>query len=122
MAKKVKIDTNKEIKRKVRTHYTGRTASPGYHCPGKTIANGRGVYCLRIGAVQVDEAIERAVLSALKHSVSRLRSPLPSGSKPITTARLRSRASRWSGQTTRLNVPSVSRPVQCAEPLRHDEL
>jgi DNA invertase Pin-like site-specific DNA recombinase/predicted DNA-binding transcriptional regulator AlpA len=52
--------------RKVRTHYTGRTASPGYHCPGKTIANGRGVYCLRIGAVQVDEAIERAVLSALK--------------------------------------------------------
>jgi hypothetical protein len=66
MAKKVKIDTNKEIKRKVRTHYTGRTASPGYHCPGKTIANGRGVYCLRIGAVQVDEAIERAVLSALK--------------------------------------------------------
>jgi hypothetical protein len=52
--------------RKVRTHYTGRTASPGYHCPGKTIANGRGVYCLRIGAVQVDEGIERAVLSALK--------------------------------------------------------
>src|SRR6202521_5768798 len=52
--------------RKVRTHYTGLTASPGYHCPGKTIANGRGVYCLRIGAVQVDEAIERAVLSALK--------------------------------------------------------
>src|ERR1700730_14618407 len=52
--------------RKVRTHYTGRTASPGYHCPGKTIANGRGVYCLRIGAVQVDGAIERAVFSALK--------------------------------------------------------
>jgi hypothetical protein len=25
--------------RKVRTHYTGRTASPGYHRPGKTIAN-----------------------------------------------------------------------------------
>ncbi len=52
--------------RKLRTHYTGRTASPGYHCAGKTIANGRGVYCLSIGAVQVDEAVARAVLSALE--------------------------------------------------------
>jgi DNA invertase Pin-like site-specific DNA recombinase len=52
--------------RKLRTHYTGRTASPGYHCAGKTIANGRGVYCLNIGAVQIDEAVARAVLSALE--------------------------------------------------------
>jgi DNA invertase Pin-like site-specific DNA recombinase len=51
--------------RKLRTHYTGRTASAGYHCPGKTIANGRGVYCLSIGAAQVDEATARAVLTAL---------------------------------------------------------
>src|SRR5487761_1416092 len=42
--------------RKLRTHYTGRTASAGYHCAGKTITNGRGVYCLSIGAVQVDQA------------------------------------------------------------------
>src|SRR5438552_12118738 len=52
--------------RKLRTHYTGRTASPGYHFAGKTIATGRGVYCLSIGAVQVDEAVARAVLSALE--------------------------------------------------------
>jgi len=51
--------------RKLRTHYTGRTASAGYHCPGKTIANGRGVYCLSIGATQVDEAIARTMLTAL---------------------------------------------------------
>src|SRR5258708_26061511 len=51
--------------RKLRTHYTGRTASAGYHCPGKTIANGRGVYCLSIGATQVDEVIARTVLTAL---------------------------------------------------------
>jgi len=51
--------------RKLRTHYTGRTASAGYHCSGKHITNGRGVYCLTIGALQVDEAVERAVLSAL---------------------------------------------------------
>ena len=52
--------------RKLRTHYTGRAASAGYHCPGKTIANGRGVYCLSIGAAQVDEATARAVLTALE--------------------------------------------------------
>jgi len=51
--------------RKLRTHYTGRTASPGYHCAGKTIANGRGIYCLNVGAVQIDNVVTQAVLSAL---------------------------------------------------------
>jgi DNA invertase Pin-like site-specific DNA recombinase/predicted DNA-binding transcriptional regulator AlpA len=51
--------------RKLRTHYTGRTASAGYHCAGKNIVNGRGVYCLSVGAVQIDEAVARAVLAAL---------------------------------------------------------
>src|SRR6202166_3547786 len=51
--------------RKLRTHYTGRTASAGYHCAGKTIANGRGVYCLSIGAVQVDQAVAQATLAVL---------------------------------------------------------
>jgi DNA invertase Pin-like site-specific DNA recombinase len=51
--------------RKLRTHYTGRAASPGYHCAGKTIVNGRGVYCLTVGAVQIDETAAQAVLAAL---------------------------------------------------------
>jgi DNA invertase Pin-like site-specific DNA recombinase/predicted DNA-binding transcriptional regulator AlpA len=51
--------------RKLRTHYTGRTASAGYHCAGKTIVNGRGIYCLSVGAVQIDEAVAQAVLAAL---------------------------------------------------------
>jgi len=51
--------------RKLRTHYTGRTASAGYHCAGKSIVDGRGIYCLSIGAVQIDEAVARAVLAAL---------------------------------------------------------
>ncbi len=51
--------------RKLRTHYTGRTASAGYHCPGKTLVDGRGIYCLSVGAVQIDEAVARAVLTAL---------------------------------------------------------
>ena len=51
--------------RKLRTHYTGRTASAGYHCAGKSVVNGRGVYCLNVGAVQIDEAVARAVLAAV---------------------------------------------------------
>jgi DNA invertase Pin-like site-specific DNA recombinase len=51
--------------RKLRTHYTGRTGSPGYHCAGKNIVNGRGTYCLNAGAMQIDNAAARAVLAAL---------------------------------------------------------
>ena len=51
--------------RKLRTHYTGRTASAGYHCAGKSIVDGRGIYCLSVGAVQIDEAVAHAVLAAL---------------------------------------------------------
>lgn len=52
--------------RRLRTHYQGRHSAPGYHCPGKTLANGRGLYCLQIGGGQVDEAIARTVLDALQ--------------------------------------------------------
>jgi DNA invertase Pin-like site-specific DNA recombinase len=51
--------------RKLQTHYTGHTASPGYHCAGKNIVNGRGIYCLNVGAVQIDDAVAQAVLAAL---------------------------------------------------------
>jgi DNA invertase Pin-like site-specific DNA recombinase len=51
--------------RKLSTHYTGRTASPGYHCAGKRIENGRGLYCLNVGAIQIDDAVAQAVLIAL---------------------------------------------------------
>ncbi|PYU85477.1 MAG: recombinase family protein [Acidobacteria bacterium] len=51
--------------RRLHTHYTGRTASPGYHCAGKDIVGGRGVYCLNVGAVQIDQAVVDAFLKAL---------------------------------------------------------
>src|ERR1700686_17661 len=51
--------------RRLRTHYTGRTSSPGYHCAGKNIVDGRGIFCLSVGAVQIDDAVARAVLTAL---------------------------------------------------------
>src|SRR5713101_7453938 len=37
--------------RRLHTHYTGRNAAPGYHCAGKDIVSGRGVYCLNVGGV-----------------------------------------------------------------------
>jgi DNA invertase Pin-like site-specific DNA recombinase len=52
--------------RKLRTHYVGRTASPGYHCPGRNIVNGRGVYCLATGAGRIDETVALTVLAALE--------------------------------------------------------
>jgi hypothetical protein len=51
--------------RKLHTHYTGRTSSAGYHCAGKNITNGHGIYCLSVGAVQVDQAVAQAALAAL---------------------------------------------------------
>lgn len=52
--------------RKLHTNYRGRTATPGYHCSGKVLVEGRGVYCLTIGAVQIDAAVAQAFLAALE--------------------------------------------------------
>ncbi|BCH12329.1 hypothetical protein MesoLj131c_65870 (plasmid) [Mesorhizobium sp. 131-3-5] len=52
--------------RRLRTHYRGRNATPGYHCAGKAIVDGRGVYCLNVGGVQIDEAVVAAFLEALE--------------------------------------------------------
>ncbi len=51
--------------RRLRTHYRGRNSTPGYHCAGKHVLNGRGVYCLNIGGIQIDTAVAEAFLAAL---------------------------------------------------------
>jgi DNA invertase Pin-like site-specific DNA recombinase/predicted DNA-binding transcriptional regulator AlpA len=51
--------------RHLHTHYRGRNATPGYHCSGKDIVQGRGVYCLNVGGVQIDQAVVDAFLKAL---------------------------------------------------------
>src|SRR5512134_2404568 len=51
--------------RRLRTHYRGRAAAPGYHCAGRNVVNGRGVYCLNVGGVQIDAAVADAFLKAL---------------------------------------------------------
>jgi DNA invertase Pin-like site-specific DNA recombinase/uncharacterized protein YndB with AHSA1/START domain len=52
--------------RRLHTHYRGRNPAPGYHCPGKVLAEGRGAYCLSIGGIQIDEAVTGAFLAALQ--------------------------------------------------------
>ena len=52
--------------RRLRTHYTGRNAAPGYHCSGKILVEGRGSYCLTIGGVQIDAAVTKAFIAALE--------------------------------------------------------
>ncbi|MDE0212206.1 MAG: hypothetical protein OXJ64_20290, partial [Boseongicola sp.] len=41
-------------------------SSPGYHCQGRTLVEGRHVSCLTIGAVQIDQAVAAAVLEAIR--------------------------------------------------------
>ncbi len=52
--------------RRLRTHYRGRNATPGYHCAGTHTVNGRGVYCFNVGGVQIDQAVTQAFLMALQ--------------------------------------------------------
>jgi DNA invertase Pin-like site-specific DNA recombinase len=52
--------------RRLRTHYRGRNVRPGYHCPGKSIVEGRGQYCLNVGGCQIDAAVSDAFLTALQ--------------------------------------------------------
>lgn len=51
--------------RPLKVHYRGRNSTPGYHCAGKTIVNGRGEYCLTVGGCQIDAAVAAAFLAAL---------------------------------------------------------
>jgi DNA invertase Pin-like site-specific DNA recombinase len=52
--------------RRLHTHYRGRTSTPGYHCPGKVLVEGRGVYCLNVGGVQIDKAVTQTFIAALE--------------------------------------------------------
>ena len=60
------VGTCGECGRRLATHYTGRTSSPGYHCKGKELVEGRHALCLYVGAVQIDQAVAKAVLEAIQ--------------------------------------------------------
>src|SRR5271168_4615749 len=52
--------------RRLKTHYRGRNTTPGYHCAGKIIVEGRGCYCLTVGGLQIDEAFAKTFLAAIE--------------------------------------------------------
>jgi DNA invertase Pin-like site-specific DNA recombinase/uncharacterized protein YndB with AHSA1/START domain len=51
--------------RRLRVYYQGRSSTPGYHCSASTLANGRGLYCLRVGGLQIDAAVARTFLDSV---------------------------------------------------------
>jgi DNA invertase Pin-like site-specific DNA recombinase len=51
--------------RRLHTHYRGRNSTPGYHCAGKDIVEGRGQYCLTIGGLAIEQAVTNAFLEAV---------------------------------------------------------
>ena len=51
--------------RRLKVYYQGNNSTPGYHCPGSTIVNGRGSYCLRVGGSRIDQAVANAFISAV---------------------------------------------------------
>src|SRR5262249_37671909 len=51
--------------RGLRVYYSGRNATPGYHCAGATLVNGRGESCMRVGGLRIDDAVSDAVNTAI---------------------------------------------------------
>jgi len=68
--------------RRLHVHYRGRNSAPGYHCAGKDLVNGRGVFCLNVGGMAIEQAvtdvflaaITPAAVEAMRLSVEQLRS------------------------------------------------
>jgi predicted DNA-binding transcriptional regulator AlpA len=51
--------------RRLHVHYRGRNSASGYHCSGKDLVQGRGVYCLSIGGSVIEQAVADAFLQAI---------------------------------------------------------
>ena len=51
--------------RKLAVHYNRDYSTPGYHCHGRNLAEGRAQRCLSIGGIQIDQAVVEAFLAAL---------------------------------------------------------
>lgn len=51
--------------RRLKVYYQGKNSTPGYHCPGSVLVNGRGSYCLRVGGAHLDEAVAKTFLETV---------------------------------------------------------
>jgi hypothetical protein len=90
----------------LRTNYHGRNSSPGYHCAGERLVEGRGSYCLNIGGVQIDDAVARAFLAALEPAKIRATRREESDAAPGHSDR----------RTTPLGVAWCLRHIQAGHP------
>src|SRR5438874_1818415 len=52
--------------RRLHVHYRGRNSTPGYHCAGKDLVEGRGVYCLNFGGTVIEQAVANAFSKPLR--------------------------------------------------------
>ena len=51
--------------RHLRVYYQGKNSTPGYYCANSQAFNGRGIWCLRVGGVRVDQAVVETFLEAI---------------------------------------------------------
>jgi DNA invertase Pin-like site-specific DNA recombinase len=51
--------------RRLRVYYQGKHSAPGYYCASNQAFNGRGIWCLRVGAGRIDQAVAETFLDAL---------------------------------------------------------
>ena len=51
--------------RRLRVFYQGKNSTPGYYCANSQAFNGRGIWCLRVGGVRVDQAVVETFLAAI---------------------------------------------------------
>jgi DNA invertase Pin-like site-specific DNA recombinase len=54
--------------RHLRVYYQGKNSTPGYYCANSQAVNGRGIWCLRLGGVRVDQAVTETFLDAISPS------------------------------------------------------
>ncbi len=54
------------LRARLAVHYQGANSTPGYHCANRTQVNGRGVWCLSMGGVQIDQAVSAAFLAPVR--------------------------------------------------------
>ncbi|WP_321899912.1 recombinase family protein [Paraburkholderia heleia] len=52
--------------RRRKTQYRGTNQTPGYYCANEDIVNGRGVYCLNVGSLQIDASVAESFLRAVE--------------------------------------------------------
>jgi len=51
--------------RGLKVYYDGKYSTPGYHCPGSILVEGRGKWCLRVGGSQIDETVAKLFLEVV---------------------------------------------------------